>query len=226
MISKKIISLVAALSITASMAMPVFATEQNTQNSNVPVVGKVGRWNGSTTNPDNPTGGGGGGEKPGEIPQPPNVSSINVSVPTSMTFNIVTNTTNGEPNCASGTYEIKNNGNVPVNVTGTYTDTSNDGITLVKNVTPNVNDGQLQLALKLKSGTDTENINTDFMDIVNNEKSSQALQIERGGKKLLKFVADKAGMADIAKAADQGDFATTAKTMSGKLVLTFNSVDA
>ncbi|MDU7439608.1 MAG: hypothetical protein E7L05_03320 [Clostridium sp.] len=100
---RKLISTVAALAMTASMSMPVFAAQTNdTQTSDVPVVGNIGRWKDGKTDINNPKDPKSGDEgENGEVQKPNNLTDINVTVPTSMTFDVVTNTQNSEPAFAS-----------------------------------------------------------------------------------------------------------------------------
>lgn len=214
---RKLLSTVVALSMTASMTMPVFAASQNKQTSEVPVIGKVGRWNSGTTLPD---GSGGGNGENNEVTTPGNITDINVTIPTSMTFNVVTNTTDSDPDFVTAEYKVTNNGEKAVNMSGQY-DVKNAGdIDLVDQVTVNTTDSKVQLALSLNSGN-TGAVNTPFIDHVKNgSKSSNNVNIGNGQSTYLKFNSDDAGMADAKAEAKVGKLQNT-KTTTGNLVLTF-----
>ncbi|WP_283696787.1 hypothetical protein [Clostridium perfringens] len=95
---KKISALACTMTILGGMATatPVFAAPQDTKTSNVPVTGKVGLWQDGNTDPSNPDKPGSGGQgEDNEINKPDEVTDINVTVPASMTFNVVTNTKDG-----------------------------------------------------------------------------------------------------------------------------------
>ncbi|MDZ4994755.1 hypothetical protein GNF80_17640 [Clostridium perfringens] len=219
---RKLLSTVVALSMTASMTMPVFAAAQNNQTSEVPVVGKVGRWEAGNTDPTNPSKPGSGGEgEHGEVKPPANLTDINVTVPTSMTFNVVTNTTDTEPAFATAEYTITNNGAKPVNMTGEYKVKEAGDITLVDTsaVSATAN-GAIQLGLSLNSG-DANAVNTPFIENVKDGATSgQALEIANAGSKCLKFDSTAKGMSDVKAEAKAGNLKDT-KTTTGNLVLTF-----
>lgn len=214
---RKLLSTVVALSMTASMTMPVFAAAQNGQTSEVPVVGKIGRWNPDPTNPD---GTGGGAGQDGEHITPNNpTTDINVTIPTSMTFNVVTNTQTSNPELATADYTVTNNG-AAVNMSGKYDVTADGGITLVDSVdTVKGGDGIVQLALGLNAG-DKEFI----AHVTNGAKSDDSAPVAldaNNGSTVLRFTADDAGMADIKAEAAKGTFKDSDKTTKGNLVLTF-----
>ena len=232
---RKLISTVAALAMTASMSMPVFAATQqgqggapsappqqansNTQNSEVPVVGNIGRWkNGNTdiNNPNNPNSGSQGEHT--EVQKPGNVTDINVTVPTSMTFDVVTNTTDNNPVLASGEYTITNNGTKPVTMEGTYTGGNTGDITLVNiaDVTAKSQDNKIELGLSLDTTTGTK-----FISNVKNGAQSSPIDIANGSNTILKFNSTDKGMSDVKQEAFDGTFKNEKKVTTGTLTLTF-----
>lgn len=152
---RKLMSGLLTVVIATTAVVPAFAAEE--QSSSVPLIGKIGRWDGNPTNPDDPNGGGGGGGPvdPTDptnpvVPKPDNVTDINVTIPTAMTFSVVTNTTDKEPALASATYKIVNNGtdNLKLNVSSTVGDSNisfkdSDASVVAKK------DGKIDLALKM-----------------------------------------------------------------------------
>ncbi len=217
---RKLLSTVVALSMTASMTMPVFAATQNDQTTEVPVIGKVGRWQPGITDPTDPNKPGGEGEN-GEVKPPANITDINVTVPTSMTFNVVTNTTDTEPAFATAEYTITNNGAKPVSMTGQYNVTQAGDVTLVATDAISTNaDGAIQLGLSLNSG-DAGAVTTPFIaNVTDGATSGQAVEINDAGSKCLKFDSTAAGMSDVKAEAKAGNLKDT-KTTTGNLVLTF-----
>ncbi|MFY8264484.1 hypothetical protein ACOT7R_16480 [Clostridium perfringens] len=220
---RKFITSVFALTMTASMAMPVFAATSNNQSSEVPVVGRIGRWEDGNTNIENPTNPGSGSQgENGEINKPSNLTDINVTVPTSMTFDVVTNTTDHSPVFATAEYTVTNNGKKPIDMSGQYNVVSAGDINLVEKDAVNAKggDGNINLALDLNYGEPTAN--TPFIENVKNgSTSTQKVNINNGSSTKLKFNSDAAGMADIKQEALKGTFATETKTTTGNLVLTF-----
>lgn len=219
---RKLLSTVVALSITASMTMPVFAATQDTQTSKVPVVGKIGRWQAGTTNPTNPNNTGGSGEH-NEVNPPQNLTDINVTVPTSMTFDVITNTTDSNPELVTAEYKVTNNGGKAITMSGQYNVVDAGDITLVNSdqVTSKANDGAIQLGLSLNTG-DTGAVNTPFIaNVTNGSKSGQAVNINNGDSTYLKFASTEQGMSDVKAEAQSGAFKDAAKTTTGNLVLTF-----
>lgn len=227
MINKKILSTIAALSMTASMTMPVFAAPiSNTQNSEVPVVGNIGRWKDNNTNITNPTApdSGSKGEN-GEVQEPNNLTDINVTVPTSMTFDVVTNTIDSNPVLASGAYQVTNNGLANVNMSGNYNVTTPGGIDLVdiNSVDANAHDSKIQLGLNLNYGSDTNNTNKVFIEnIKEGATSTQKVELNSQASTTLKFASTDKGLSDIKQEALAGTFANQTKVTQGNLVLTFS----
>ncbi|XZM35291.1 hypothetical protein ACSXAY_17760 (plasmid) [Clostridium perfringens] len=221
---RKLLSTVIAFAMTASITMPVFAA-QNTQDATIPVTGKVGRWQSGPTDPNNPGGPGSGGQgQDGEINPPSNITDINVTVPTSMTFNVVTNTSNSNPELVTAEYTVTNNGAKAITMSGQYDVTNAGDITLVDTsaITSKGGDGKIELGLSLNSGT-TGAVNTPFIENVTNGASSgQAVDINNGDSTYLKFDSTAQGMSDVKAEALKGTFKNVTKTTTGNLVLTFS----
>ena len=218
---RKLLSTVVALSMTASMTMPVFAAAQDTQNSQVPVVGQIGRWKDGNTNITNPTDPNSGSQgENGEVQKPSNVTDINVTVPTSMTFDVVTNTNDSNPAFASADYTVTNNGATKVTMAGQYNVTKAGDITLVDTdqVVAKAGDGKIELGLSLNAD------GTPFIGNVTNGASSTATK-ELGSKAstTLKFDSTAKGMSDVKQEALAGAFKDQAKVTQGNLVLTFQA---
>ena len=212
---RKLLSTVVALSMTASMTMPVFAA-QNSQTSKVPVVGNVGRWI---------EGPGGGEGEGGEVTPPPTLTDINVTIPTSMTFNVVTNTSDSNPALATAAYKVTNNGAKAVDMTGQYDVTNAGDITLVdiNQVQAKGNDGKIELGLSLNTG-DSNNVTNPFIaNVKNGATSGQAVEINNSSSTYLKFDSNEKGMSDVKAEAQAGTFAKDTKTTTGNLVLTFQA---
>lgn len=170
---RKLISGLLTVAIVTTSVLPAFAADE--QTSDIPVVGKIGIWNGSPTDPTDPNSGGGGGlPDPTDPTNPPinppeGVTDINVTIPTAMTFNIVTNTKDKNPALASATYQIKNNASsdLKLDISSSVGDSvvefkdSVDGITKKR-------DGKIQLALGMSindgtNGTDMVVKNGDIL---------------------------------------------------------------
>lgn len=219
---RKLLSTVVALSMTASMTMPVFAAGQNdTQNSEVPVVGQIGRWKDGNTNitdPSNPNSGSQG--ENGEVNKPANVTDINVTVPTSMTFDVVTNTEDSNPTFASADYTVTNNGKTTISMQGQYNVTNAGDITLVNSdqVVAKAGDNKIELGLSLNAD------GTPFIgNVTNGASSTAAKELNAGAATTLKFDSTSQGMSDVKQEALAGAFKDQAKVTQGNLVLTFTA---
>ena len=219
---RKLISTVAALAMTASMSMPVFAAQTNdTQTSDVPVVGNIGRWKDTNTNIKNPTNpdSGSKGEN-GEVQKPNNLTDINVTVPTSMTFDVVTNTKDSNPEFASADYMVTNNGATKVTMAGQYNVIKDGDITLVDTdrVVAKASDGKIELGLSLNAD------GTPFIGNVTNGASSTVnKELVSKASTTLRFNSTVKGMSDIKEEALAGAFKDQAKVTQGNLVLTFTA---
>ena len=225
---RKLISTVAALAMTASMSMPVFAaTPANTQTSDVPVVGNIGRWKDSNTNIKDPTNTNSGSKgENGEVNTPDNLTDINVTVPTSMTFDVVTNTKDNNPVLASGAYQVTNNGQASVNMTGQYKVTADGGIDLVNvnSVTADGHDNKVELGLNLDYGNDADNANREFIGNIKNMATSTApITLTTNQSTTLKFSSNEQGMSDVKQENLAGTFKDQTKVTQGDLVLTFTT---
>lgn len=220
---RKLLTTVVALSMTASMTMPVFAaTNANNQTSDVPVVGNIGRWKDGNTDIINPTDPDSGSEgENGEIDKPDNLTDINVTVPTSMTFDVVTNTKDANPVFASADYTVTNNGATDITMEGKYNVTNDGNITLVETsaVTAKGGDGKINLGLSLKADDKSFIENVKGGAVSNNSVNVT----KQGGLTKLKFSSDSKGMSDIKQEALAGTFKDQAKVTQGNLVLTFTA---
>lgn len=219
---KKLLSSVIALSMTASMAMPVFAAGADTKTSEIPVVGNVGNWKAGDTNTDNPNdqNSGFGGDADNPITPPTNITDISVSVPSSMTFDIVTNTTNSNPELKSADYKVTNNGTTTVKMSGTYNNDASFNNTFNLVDLANVNkaaDNNVNVAINLTAN------GTSFIDnIKDSETSSSDVTINAGDTTKLTFAAPDGGLADVKAEADKGYFKDHTLKSKGNLVLTFS----
>ncbi|XZI52955.1 hypothetical protein ACSXD3_16690 (plasmid) [Clostridium perfringens] len=225
---KKISALACTMTILGGMATatPVFAAPQDTKTSNVPVTGKVGLWQDGNTDPSNPDKPGSGGQgEDNEINKPDEVTDINVTVPASMTFNVVTNTKDGNPVFASGAYNVTNNGSTKLTMQGEFTGGNSGEIQLVDkaSVTP-AKDGVIKLAISLNEadGKDASSVTTPFIEEVKNGARSNEIDLNATSSKTLKFASTQQGMTDVAKeASDGGALVNTTKSTQGTLTLTF-----
>ena len=201
---------------------PNAAQTNNTQTSDVPVVGNIGRWKDANTNIKNPTNpdSGSKGEN-GEVIAPSNLSDINVTVPTSMTFDVVTNTNDSEPAFASAAYTVTNNGTNNITVAGKYEVKSTGDINLVDkaNVDPSGN-GIINLSLDLNYGDVTPN-QAFITNVKNGAMSTNSISLDGNQNTKLEFTSDAEGMADVKQEALKGTFANSNKVTTGNLILTF-----
>ena len=151
-------------------------------------------------------------------------NDISVSVPTSMTFDVITNTIDGNPILASAEYQITNKSNFDVNVSGVYEESYTGDIKLVDSVNKNNKDDLIELSLNLDYGENKDNINEIFINNVKNlSKSYGDITIKNNNSIYLKFSSDELGMSDIKQEAMKGTFANSKKITKGKLILTFSS---
>ncbi|MDH2472695.1 NPCBM/NEW2 domain-containing protein [Clostridium perfringens] len=201
---------------------PNAAQTNNTQTSDVPVVGNIGRWKDANTNIKNPTNpdSGSKGEN-GEVIAPSNLSDINVTVPTSMTFDVVTNTNDSEPAFASAAYTVTNNRTNNITVAGKYEVKSTGDINLVDkaNVDPSGN-GIINLSLDLNYGDVTPN-QAFITNVKNGAMSTNSISLDGNQNTKLEFTSDAEGMADVKQEALKGTFANSNKVTTGNLILTF-----
>ncbi|EPB8220947.1 hypothetical protein ACRTDB_003123 [Clostridium perfringens] len=219
---RKLISTVAALAMTASMSMPVFAAQTNdTQTSDVPVVGNIGRWKDGKTDINNPKDINSGDEgENGEVQKPTNLTDINVTVPTSMTFDVVTNTKDSNPVFASAAYSVTNNGTNTITVEGEYNVTKAGNITLVDTdkVFAKAGDGKIDLGLSLNAD------GKPFIEkVINKARSSKSISLSAKNFTKLGFTSNEEGMADVKQEALAGTFADSNEVTQGNLVLTFTA---
>ncbi|EGT3601632.1 leucine-rich repeat domain-containing protein [Clostridium perfringens] len=128
-------------------------------------------------------------------------SMIKVELPTSMTFNVVTNTVNPltnylEPTFITSDYTIKNKGNRPVTITPSYSVTDQGGVDLIENLSDNdiLKDNNVKLSVKLK----LLSTNKYIMSVVNNSTGT-SFNLEPYSSTKLRFEPGENGMADIEK---------------------------
>ncbi|EPB8220824.1 NPCBM/NEW2 domain-containing protein [Clostridium perfringens] len=201
---------------------PNAAQTNNTQTSDVPVVGNIGRWKDANTNIKNPTNPDSGSkDENGEVIAPSNLSDINVTVPTSMTFDVVTNTNDSEPAFASAAYTVTNNRTNNITVAGKYEVKSTGDINLVDkaNVDPSGN-GIINLSLDLNYGDVTPN-QSFITNVKNGAMSTNSISLDGNQNTKLEFTSDAEGMADVKQEALKGTFANSNKVTTGNLILTF-----
>ncbi|MCX0367365.1 NPCBM/NEW2 domain-containing protein [Clostridium perfringens] len=197
------------------------ASQNNdTQTSDVPVVGNIGRWKDGKTDINNPKDPKSGDEgENSEVTKPKNLTDINVTVPTSMTFDVVTNTQNSEPAFASAKYPVINNGIKNINVKGEYSVTDAGNIELVDTaaVVAKAGDGKIELGLSLNAD------GTPFIENVKDKAMSTLITLNAMQSTELEFTSDAKGMADVKEEALAGAFKDQAKVTQGNLVLTFTA---
>ncbi|XZL83928.1 NPCBM/NEW2 domain-containing protein (plasmid) [Clostridium perfringens] len=196
------------------------AQTNDTQTSDVPVVGNIGRWKDGKTDINNPKDPKSGDEgENGEVQKPNNLTDINVTVPTSMTFDVVTNTQNSEPAFASAKYSVINNGIKNINVKGEYSVTDAGNIELVDTaaVVAKAGDGKIELGLSLNAD------GTPFIENVKDKAMSNLITLNAMQSTELEFTSDAKGMSDIKEEALAGAFKDQAKVTQGNLVLTFTA---
>lgn len=148
------------------------------------------------------------------------VSIIKVDLPTSMTFDIVTNTINPEthylePTFATANYSINNRGKKPVNITPSYLVTLQDGVDLVESIRTSdiATDNNLKIAIKLKELS----TNNQIMSVVNKAVGTQFIVESKSNTKLT-FEPGKNGIADVAK-----EQLSETKTTTGKIIFTISN---
>lgn len=209
----------------SSMPTIAFAQEANNQTLEIPVVGQIGRWKDSNTditNPSNPDSGSEG--ENGEVNKPSDLTNINVTVPTSMTFDVVVNTTNSNPVLASGEYTVTNNGDNAVEMSAEYNVIDEGGINLVDNSLVNAKgDEKIELSLDLCYKTSNESYNKFIENVKNRQSSIKPVNINNNESINLKFSSDEKGLSDIKQEAMKGTFAKKNKITTGNLVLTFKT---
>ncbi|XZI52952.1 leucine-rich repeat domain-containing protein (plasmid) [Clostridium perfringens] len=137
------------------------------------------------------------------------VSTIKVDLPTSMTFNVVTNTVDSEPIFATADYTINNRGKKPVSITPSYTVTSPGGIDLVESISKKdiSRDDNIKIAVKLKDLSTNE----DILSVVNGKTGTQ-FSVEAESNIKLRLEPGTNGMADAKK-----EQLSDTKTTSGKM---------
>ncbi len=143
------------------------------------------------------------------------VSTINVDLPTSRTFNVVTNTVDSEPVFATVDYTINNRGKKPVNITPSYKVTTLGGVDLVESISKKdiVKDNNVKIAVKLRDITN----NKDIMSVVNDAKGT-AFTVGEESDTLLRFEPGTNGMTDAKK-----EQLSDTKTTSGKMTFTISN---
>ncbi|WWU66668.1 leucine-rich repeat domain-containing protein (plasmid) [Clostridium baratii] len=148
------------------------------------------------------------------------VSSIKVDLPTSMTFDIVTNTVDPATNklkatFATSDYTINNKGRKRVNIIPSYSVTSQGGINLVKSI----NNSDISKDNNIKIAINLRNISTNktIMSVVDNS-IGDLFYIEPGENAKLRFEPIKNGMADAEK-----EQLIDTKTTLGKIIFTLSN---
>lgn len=161
----------------------------------------------------------------GEVTKPNDLTDINVTIPSSMTFDVITNTDNNKPVLVSGVYNIQNNNNnTAVAVTGSYSVTDSGNINLVDKsaVNDNKSYGKVNLALNLKYGTN-ETDQMFFENFKSGAISTNSINLNPGDSTKLKFTSDDEGMKDVKHEAEKGTFKDSKMAINGYFTLTFIS---
>lgn len=129
------------------------------------------------------------------------ISMIKVQLPTSMTFDVVTNTidpqTNSlKPTFATADYTVQNNGKKPVTITPSYSVITQGGVDLVESINESdiARDNDVKIAVKLKNLS----TNKEIMSVVPNAKGTP-FNIDKGASIKLRFEPGVNGMADAEK---------------------------
>ncbi len=143
------------------------------------------------------------------------VSTIKVDLPTSMTFNVVTNTIDSEPVFATADHTINNRGKKPVNITPSYTVTSPSKIDLVESINDSeiAMDDNVKIAVKLKNLSTNE----DILSVVNGKTGTQ-FSVGAESNVQLRFEPGTNGMADAKK-----EQLSDTKTTAGKMTFTISN---
>ncbi|ELC8454835.1 leucine-rich repeat domain-containing protein [Clostridium perfringens] len=148
------------------------------------------------------------------------VSTIKVDLPTSMTFDVVTNTIDTKtgrlkPTFATADYTIKNRGKKPVTITPSYSVTEQGGVDLVENISDSdiSKNNDVKIAVKLKNLS----TNNDIMSVVNGKKGT-TFNIGAEKSIQLRFEPGVNGMAD----AEKEQLSDTKSTL-GKITFTITN---
>lgn len=198
---KKFLSSLIVITISMSMGVPVFAADlqgESPQSGTVPVTGSIEKYTSPT---------------PG--------TEINVSIPTSMVFDISYNKDTQKANFKSADYTITNNGDTAVDVTSKYDVTDANGVTLTTPDKVKASDSNLELALSLNAGQ-TENPTTPWIQNVTDKSTGNAINVDSKGIEHMQFSATDQGLANITQHAKDGKL-TSETDVKGNLVLTFNA---
>ncbi|WP_447410498.1 leucine-rich repeat domain-containing protein [Clostridium perfringens] len=148
------------------------------------------------------------------------VSTIKVDLPTSMTFDVVTNTIDPKtgrlkPTFSTADYTIKNRGKKPVTIIPSYSVTEQGGVNLVKNISDSdiSKNNDVKIAVKLKNLS----TNQDIMSVINN---SIGIQFTVGAESntQLRFEPGTNGMADVEK-----EQLSDTKSTLGKITFTITN---
>ncbi|MBM7835486.1 hypothetical protein [Clostridium sardiniense] len=200
---KKFLSSLIVISMSMSMGVPVFAADLqggSPQSGTVPVTGSIEKYT---------------------PPTPPTPSEINVSIPTSMAFDIGYNKDTQKANLKSADYIITNNGDTSVNVTSQYDVTDENGVTLTTPDKVNPTDSNLELALSLNAGQ-AANPTTPWIQNVTDKSTGDAISITSKATEHIQFSANDKDLANITQHAKDGKL-TSETDVKGNLVLTFNA---
>lgn len=148
------------------------------------------------------------------------VSTIKVDLPTSMTFDVVTNTIDTKtgrlkPTFATADYTIKNRGKKPVTIIPSYSVTEQGGVDLVENISDSdiSKNNDVKIAVKLKNLS----TNNDIMSVVNGKKGT-TFNIDAEKSIQLRFEPGVNGMAD----AEKEQLSDTKSTL-GKITFTITN---
>lgn len=205
---KKFLSSLITISITMSMGYPVFAADQtvqgtSSQSGTIPVTGSIEKY----------------------IPesQIENGKEINVSIPTSMAFDIGYDKYTQKSNLKSADYTITNNGNNAVSVTSQYDLINAGGVVLTTPDKVNPTDSNLELALSLNAEK-AANPTTPWIQSVTDKAIGNAINIDSKATEHMQFATTEQGLANINQHAKDGKLSSKVD-IKGNLVLTFNVVE-
>ncbi|EJT6665639.1 leucine-rich repeat domain-containing protein [Clostridium perfringens] len=148
------------------------------------------------------------------------VSTIKVDLPTSMTFDVVTNTIDPKtgrlkPTFATADYTIKNRGKKPVTIIPSYSVTEQGGVDLVENISDSdiSKNNDVKIAVKLKNLS----TNQDIMSVINNSTGTQ-FTVGAESNTQLRFEPGTNGMADVEK-----EQLSDTKSTLGKITFTITN---
>lgn len=198
---KKFLSSLIVITMSMSMGVPVFAADlqgKSPQSGTVPVTGSIEKYTPPT---------------PG--------TEINVSIPTSMVFDIGYNKDTQKANFKSADYTITNNGDTAVDVTSQYDVVDESGVTLTTPDKVNPKDSNLELALSLNAG-EAANPTTPWIQNVTDKSTGNTINVDSKATEHMQFSATDQGLANITQHAKDGKL-TSETDVKGNLVLTFNA---